>query len=141
MSKQNNNRTFHQTPASSARLDASTIDFCYMPSSSAVDAPEPDPFARIRVPLAPDNFAAQHAPEPTVRPLATPQIVVTAAKPGTVMPASLGAELDAFEYEGVKLSFVRKGGNYFSSVMDGEPAGMIRDIWTGLVDDDGGGGR
>ena len=109
-----------------------------MPSPSAVNAPEPDPFARIRVPLAPDNFAAQHAPEPTVRPLARPEIVVTVAQPGTVMPASLGAELDAFEYEGVKLSFVREQSNCFGSVMEDEPAGMIRDIWTGLVYDGGG---
>lgn len=93
----------------------------------------------MRMPLLPDNFSVHHAPEPPAEPLARPTIVVTAAKPGTVMPAALGAEVDDFSYEGVHLGFMRWGEQNEESASKAESVGgrMLKDIWSGLGGSEG----
>ncbi|KAJ2891416.1 hypothetical protein MKZ38_000469 [Zalerion maritima] len=125
-------RPFHPTPAASARMDTSSIDFCKMPDVASFEAVNTDPFARIRVPLAPDAFSVHHEPEATVEPLAKPEISVMAADPATVMPAALGQELEGFEYGGVTLGFAHEKA---TEPLEEPAGGMIKDIWGGLVDD------
>ncbi|KAL1838462.1 hypothetical protein VTJ49DRAFT_2630 [Mycothermus thermophilus] len=103
-----------------------------------------DPYAHIRVPLLPDRQSASasalasgfHAPEAADAPLPKPEIVVVAADPARVMPAAL-TEVEGMGVDGVELKFVHQLER--AEAQDQESfemgAGMIRDLWKGMVDD------
>jgi len=129
--------SFQTSAPSRAQLDTSTIDFAAMPSSASL-YPEPsdDPFARLRVPLLPDNFMPDrtkmegHAPEAQDAPLAAPEINVLAAHPESVVPSAL-TEVEGMGIDGVELNFVH---DVHAPAPEREP-GMLTDVWKGLLDD------
>lgn len=102
---------------STATMDQMVIPFS--PQTSASDA------FNIRVPLLPDNFATQYAPEEVDGPLATPQIHIVAANPETVIPAAF-TEVEGMGVDGVELKFVHEG-------QEGEQD-SLSNMWKGLVD-------
>ncbi|EOO02777.1 hypothetical protein UCRPA7_1712 [Phaeoacremonium minimum UCRPA7] len=130
-------QTFHSSPGQSARLDTSSIDYAVLPSTAQLygDNAAADSFARMRVPLLPDNYNPDRshlvAEEPDA-PLAEPEIRIVAADPAKVLPAAL-TEVEGFGVDGVELKWAHEA----------EPAagaqhaegGMLRDLWKGLVDD------
>ncbi|RYP30643.1 hypothetical protein DL767_006143 [Monosporascus sp. MG133] len=113
---------------------ADTMDRTIIPF--AHEAPAEAAFP-VRVPLLPDNYVTQYAPEETDGPLAAPQINIVAANPETVAPAAF-SEVEGMGVDGVELKFVHAG-----EASEQEP-GMLRDLWKGLEDVFGnskGGGR
>ncbi|KAK3685784.1 hypothetical protein B0T22DRAFT_466513 [Podospora appendiculata] len=129
---------FHHSAPRPTRLDTSSIDFAYLPDLQAESASY-DPYAHIRVPLLPDNYAgppsfmARPAEQPDA-PLAAGQIFVIAANPDTVLPAAL-TEVEGMGVDGVELKFAHEWdapADTHSRELEG---GMIRDMWKGLVDD------
>ena len=119
---------FRTSAPKPARLDPSPIDFAVLPN---LVAPAADPYAGIRVPLLPDNAypALQRAVEQPDAPLARPEILVVAANPDAVMPAAL-TEVEGMGVDGVELKFAHE----LDRPVEKE-AGMIRDLWKGLVED------
>ncbi len=99
---------FRTSAPDSARLDTSSIDYAVLPSPATLFAQPPDdPFARLRVPLLPDNFSGGHGPETPDAPLAAPEIVVLAGHPENVVPAAL-TEIEGMGIDGVELNFAHE---------------------------------
>lgn len=128
-------QSFHTTQAPSARADTSTIDYAFLPALT-----DPPPAAEYvgRVPLLPDNFAPERAadmfaPEAADEPLPASEIVVMAADPASVAAVSALTEVEGMGPDGVELRFDFGGRD---SGAEGEYAGgMLKDLWTGIVDD------
>ncbi|KAI0134660.1 hypothetical protein BJ170DRAFT_210780 [Xylariales sp. AK1849] len=127
-------QTFTSTATRGARADPGATHLALLPSLESLEAPEADPFSRLRVPLLPDNFLAQHAPEAVDEPLPMPEISVIAANPETVAVSAL-TEVEGLGVDGVELKFA-----HGKSAQEPEP-GMLRDLWKGLIDDVLGGGQ
>ncbi|ROW00783.1 hypothetical protein VMCG_06520 [Cytospora schulzeri] len=112
----------------------------------------------IRVPLLPDNFAPArsptvgHVPEVPDAPLAAPEIVVMAADPAAVNAVSPLTEVEGMGPDGVELMFAHdraaaaaaaaagagagRSARREGSGGEGEFAGgMLRGLWSGIVDD------
>lgn len=132
---------FRTTAPTAARLDTSTMDCAVMPSMADKPAANDAP---LRVPLLPDNFAPARqnlTPEEPDGPLASPQIVIVAARPDAVVPASALTEVEGMGVDGVELKFAHapaagSGAGTSSSSSSSPPSeGMIRDLWKGLLDD------
>ena len=117
-----------QTFATSAlrETDVSTVDHTVIPF--AREAPTEESF-HARVPLLPDNFATQYAPEEVDGPIAGPRISIVAANPETVAPAALG-EVEGMGIDGVELKFVHEG-----RAGEQDSGNTLTGIWKGLVDD------
>ncbi|KAK7753964.1 hypothetical protein SLS62_004063 [Diatrype stigma] len=105
---------------------ATTMDRMIIPFSTQSSAE--DAFT-VRVPLLPDNFATQYAPEEVAGPLAGPQIHIVAANPETVVPAAF-TEVEGMGVDGVELKFVHE-----AQASETQEPGMITGMWKGLVDD------
>lgn len=121
-----------QTFTSSAPREAiSTMDNIVFPGSASLEGSSSDPFAHLRVPLLPDNFATHHVPETTDGPVAPAQISIVAANPELVSPSAL-TEVEGMGIDGVELKFVHEGEE---AAADQEQQGMLTDLWKGLVDD------
>jgi hypothetical protein len=133
-------QTFHHSAPKPTPTSSSTIDRAILPDlSSPSESEEYDPYLHIRVPLLPDNTVPPpvtfHQPEAVDAPLPHPEILVVAANPEQVLPAAL-TEVEGMGVDGVELGFVhllgREGEKEESFEMG---AGMIRDLWRGMVDD------
>ncbi|KAG7289692.1 hypothetical protein NEMBOFW57_006068 [Staphylotrichum longicolle] len=142
-------RTFSTTPAvarpshllSNATKTAAT-------SSSAGRKPAPitpesedeayDPYMHVRVPLLPDSARPHpHAAETPDQPLARAEISVVAANPELVAPAAL-TEVEGMGVDGVELGFVHLLNREEAQQKEESfemGAGMIRDLWRGMVED------
>lgn len=118
-----------QTFTSSAprESDAPTVDRMVIPFATGPSSAE-DSF-HVRVPLLPDNFATQYAPEEVDGPIAGPRINVVAANPETVAPVALG-EVEGMGVDGVELKFVHQG-----RPGEAQQPDTLTNIWKGLVDD------
>ncbi len=132
---------FRTSTPKAAQLDTSTIDYAVMPSLAADNAAAKEAsLMALRVPLLPDNFFPQrelldgHGPEETDGPLAGPQIVVVAAHPDLVTPASALTEIEGIGIDGVELSFAHDTDAAGATASSSE-SGMIRDLWKGLIED------
>lgn len=116
-------QTFTTSAPLEAQGSATTMDQMIIPFSPQTSAS--DTFT-VRVPLLPDNFATQYAPEEVDGPLATPEIHIVAANPETVVPAAF-TEVEGMGVDGVELKFVHEGQE---SEQD-----SLTDMWKGLVGD------
>lgn len=116
-------QTFHSSATTSAPV--SHLDTARLPSISG-DVPGSVDFG-IRVPLMPDNYSAHHGPFASDTQVSMPSIV--AADPSNVVAASALYEIEGINLDGVELKFVHEA----------QPApaeaGMLTDIWRGMVDD------
>lgn len=134
-------QTFHHSAPKPFALPQSTVDALVLPNL-ATESSSYDPYANIRVPLLPDNFAGPpagfRAPEASDLPLSKPEILVIAANPEQVLPSAL-TEVEGMGVDGVELKFA----HWLESSEQGQSfemgQGMIRDLWKGLVDDLAGG--
>jgi hypothetical protein len=127
--------------------DTSTIDFFFMP-----EVPEPaaeNPFAKLRVPLLPDNYTpdrsanSAHAAEAIDEALPRSEISIVAAHPETVLPTIMSEVVgnDGLDVDIGQLTagFTHTPTAYFKSVVEPiaelkEP-GALKQLWEGVVDD------
>jgi hypothetical protein len=128
---------FRTSAPAQAAHDNSTIDFFTFPEIP--EEPPINPYARIRVPLLPDNYTpdrsanSAHAAESFDAPAAKPEIHIIAAHPERVAPAAM-SEVVGNDGLDVDLSALTKG---FSDVVEKvvkEP-GVVRELLSGMVDD------
>ncbi|KAG4220108.1 hypothetical protein PC116_g31413, partial [Phytophthora cactorum] len=103
------------------------------PGSAALEGSSNDPFAHLRVPLLPDNFATHHTPETTDGPVAPAQISIVAANPELVSPAAL-TEVEGMGIDGVELKFVHED----ATKPEQDQVNMLTNLWKGLDDVIGG---
>ena len=128
---------FRTSAPKQAPHDSSTIDFFTFPEIP--EEPPVNPFAKLRVPLLPDNYNpdrsadSAHAAEAFDTPLAAPEIHIIASHPERVQPAALSEVVgnDGLEMD---LSSLTKGFTSTPLTTLKEP-GMMKELWTGLVDD------
>ncbi|KJZ76895.1 hypothetical protein HIM_03772 [Hirsutella minnesotensis 3608] len=126
-------QTFHSsapsaTPAATANLDAAVL-----PSMADLfGSSDPGPVGP-RMPLLPDNYSAAHGPTPGDGPVHLPSIV--AADPDKVLPAAPLSALEGVSMDGVDLKFVHENQHHGQPSGEMESAGMIRDLWKGMVED------
>ncbi|KAH6840736.1 hypothetical protein B0I37DRAFT_222131 [Chaetomium sp. MPI-CAGE-AT-0009] len=133
-------QTFHHSAPKPLAPTFSTIDRAILPDLFSLDtATTSDPYAHIRVPLLPDNTSPSplhpRQPEAADAPLRAPEILVVAADPSRVLPAAL-TEVEGMGVDGVELGFVHLLGREAEAEESYEMgAGMIRDLWRGMVED------
>ncbi len=128
---------FRSSAPKQAAHDSSTIDFFFFP-----EVPEPpprNPFAKLRVPLLPDNYTPNRSPdsghslEELDEALPRPEISIVASHPEDVIPATIsevvgndGLDVDIMQLTGAFTKASRKE--------DKEP-GLFKELWSGFVDD------
>ncbi|KAI1446188.1 hypothetical protein ABKA04_003821 [Annulohypoxylon sp. FPYF3050] len=121
-------QTFTSSAPKAALANTTTMDNIIFPGSASLDGSRDDPFAHLRVPLLPDNFATHHTPEVADGPIAPPQISIVAANPELVSPSAL-TEVEGMGMDGVELKFVHE------ETSSEQEQGTLTNIWKGLVDD------
>lgn len=131
-------QTFHHSAPRPAPPPLPTLDRAILPNLhlSAQDEATYDPYMHIRVPLLPDSARPHpHAAETPDQPLARAEISVVAANPELVAPAAL-TEVEGMGVDGVELGFVHLLNQEAQKEESFEMgAGMIRDLWRGMVED------
>jgi len=118
--------------------DTSTIDFFYFP-----EVPEPspaNPFSKLRVPLLPDNYTpdrsadSPHAVETLDSSVPPPEIHIVASHPEQVLPAAM-SEVVGNDGLDVDLGELTSGFSSKPSSKEVKEPGVLKELWTGLVDD------
>jgi hypothetical protein len=128
---------FRTSAPSAAAHDTSTIDFFTFPEIP--DEPPINPFAKLRVPLLPDNYSpdrsanSAHAAEAFDAPLSKPEIHIVAAHPERVAPAALS---EVVGNDGVDMDLSALTNGFSSTPLKTlkEP-GVIKELLNGMVDD------
>jgi hypothetical protein len=128
---------FWSSAPKQAAHDSSTIDFFFFP-----EIPEPpprNPFAKLRVPLLPDNYTPNRSPdsghslEELDAALPGPEISIIASHPEDVIPATISEVVgnDGLDVDITQLTevFTKTLGEEYK-----EP-GVLRELWSGFVDD------
>jgi hypothetical protein len=123
-------------PKQTAR-DSSTIDFFFFP-----EVPEPppiNPYSRLRVPLLPDNYNpdrsanSAHAVEVPDEAVPSPEISIIASHPENVAPAAMS---EVVGNDGLDVDIGKLTAGFSSTVVeDLKEPGVLKELWTGLVDD------
>ena len=128
---------FRTSAPTQAAHDSSTIDSFTFPE--VPDEPPLNPFARLRVPLLPDNYSPDrsansvHAAEAFDAPLAKPEIHIVAAHPEHVAPAAL-SEVVGNDGVDVDLSSLTKEFNTKPLEVLEDP-GVFKELFNGMIDD------
>lgn len=128
---------FQTSAPKQAAHDTSTIDFFYFPE--APKTAQETSFAKLRVPLLPDNYApdrsanSAHAVETLDTAVPSPEIHIVASHPEQVLPAAM-SEVVGNDGLDVDIGDLTSG---FSSAKPEEKkeSGVLQELWSGLVDD------
>ncbi|KAE9378013.1 hypothetical protein N431DRAFT_452159 [Stipitochalara longipes BDJ] len=128
---------FKSSAPNQAAHDFSTIDFFFFP-----EIPEPpprNPFAKLRVPLLPDNYTPNRSPdsghslEELDAALPGPEISIVASHPEDVVPATISEVVgnDGLDVDLTQLT------EAFSSAIKKEvkEPGVFKELWSGMLDD------
>jgi len=119
-----------------AAHDTSTIDFFFFP-----EPPEPlptNPFAKLRVPLLPDNYTPDrsansiHAVETLDSAVPPPEINIVASHPEQVIPAPM-TEVVGNDGLDVDISDLTSG--FSSTSEEKNDSGVLQELWSDFVDD------
>jgi len=128
---------FRTSAPKQAAHDTSTIDFFFFP-----EIPEPapaNPFAKLRVPLLPDNYnpdrspGSSHALESLDEAVPGPEISIIASHPEDVVPATIS---EVVGNDGLDVDIGQWTAS-FKSASDKtvkEP-GVLKELWSGFIDD------
>jgi len=128
---------FRTSAPKQAAHDKSTIDFFFFP-----EVPEPpptNPFARLRVPLLPDNYSpdrsanSAHAIETPDHAVPRQEIHIIANHPDNVQPAAM-SEVVGNDGIDVDISQLTAGFTDTPS-KDKEEPGVLKELWSGVIDD------
>ncbi|KAJ6063987.1 hypothetical protein N7499_012667 [Penicillium canescens] len=133
-------RQFNTSRSSKARNDTSTVDLVYMPSMADLDAA---PLHRgIQVPVLPDLSSLPDFSSPSAPPM-KPQIYTVAGSGADVAASAMSevvdnhaVDLDPFSLtEAVGRSRVGEEMNRRESGSGVAQTGVIRELWSGFLDD------
>jgi hypothetical protein len=128
---------FRTSAPKQAAHDKSTIDSFTFP-----EVPEPppaNPFAKLRVPLLPDNYNpdrsanSAHAVETLDSAVPAPEIHIVASHPDSVLPAAM-SEVVGNDGLDVDIGQLTAGFSSTSSQELKEP-GIFKELWSGLIED------
>jgi len=117
--------------------DKSTMDFFFFPE---IDEPPTNPFAKLRVPLLPDNYSPDrsadsvHRIESIDEALPKAEISIVASHPENVAPVAM-SEVVGNEAVDVELGQLITGFTDTALHEMKEQQGTIKDLWNGLIDD------
>ncbi|MCJ1315243.1 hypothetical protein MMC15_000559 [Xylographa vitiligo] len=133
-------RHFNTSRSLKAVNDSSTIDFAYMPQFTLGQTSPPE---IMRIPLLPDNYepprrslAHQEAMEPVIRPT-----IETASADGTNVVSAMSEVTDNDSVEIDMFDLTKQVGKAAKGMMDTnvenvkKSGGMMREVWSGFVDD------
>jgi hypothetical protein len=138
---------FQTTRPKPAAFDSSTIDFFFFPP--VPEPPPANPFAKLRVPLLPDNYSpdrsanSAHAVEAVDEAVPRPEISVIASHPEFVLPAAM-SEVVGNEGLDIDLGFLTSGfsgtssqpaSSMITSKQTNVEGGVFKELWNGVVDD------
>jgi hypothetical protein len=128
---------FRSSAPKQAAHDSSTIDFFFFP-----EVPEPpprNPFAKLRVPLLPDNYTPDRSPdsghslEALDEAVPRPEISIVASHPEDVVPATISEVVgnDGLDVDITSLTqtFTKASGK------ENEEPGLLKELWGSFVDD------
>jgi len=127
---------FRSSAPKQAIHDSSTIDFFFFP-----EVPEPppvNPFAKLRVPLLPDNYnpdrspGSAHAVETLDEALPRPEIVIVSSHPEDVVPAAL---TEVVGNAGLDVDIADLTKVFQTKVENLKEDGVLHELWSGLLDD------
>jgi hypothetical protein len=128
---------FRTSAPKQAVRDTSTIDFFFFP-----EIPEPaptNPFAKLRVPLLPDNYnpdrspGSSHALESLDEAVPGPEISIIASHPEGVVPATIS---EVVGNDGLDVDIGQWTAS-FKSASNKTPKepGVLKELWSGFLDD------
>ncbi|MCJ1377671.1 hypothetical protein MMC17_000767 [Xylographa soralifera] len=133
-------RHFNTSRSLKAVNDSSTIDFAYMPQFTLGQTSPPE---IMRIPLLPDNYepprrslAHQEAMEPVIRPT-----IETASADGTNIVSAMSEVTDNHSVEIDMFDLTQQVGKAAKGMMEKnvenvkKSSGMMREVWSGFVDD------
>jgi len=128
---------FQTSAPKQAAHDTSTIDFFFFPP--VPEPPPTNPFAKLRVPLLPDNYSpdrsaeSAHAVETLDEAVPRPEISIIASHPENVAPAAMTEVVDN---AGLDVDIAHLTAGFSSTVIDKpkEP-GVFKELWSNMVDD------
>jgi len=128
---------FQTSAPKQAVHDMSTIDFFFFPEIPA--DPPVNPFAKLRVPLLPDNYnpdrspESGHAIETFDEALPRPEINIIASHPEDVLPATIS---EVVGNDGLDIDLSQLTKNFSSTaIKDLKKKSMVGELWSGLMDD------
>jgi hypothetical protein len=128
---------FRTSAPQQAAHDSSTIDFFFFP-----EIPEPapvNPFAKLRVPLLPDNYNPDRSPgslnalESLDEAVPGPEISIIASHPENVVPTTI-SEVVGNDGLDVDIAQWTAGFTGISDKTPKEPS-LFKELWSGIVDD------
>ncbi|KAL3424348.1 hypothetical protein PVAG01_03629 [Phlyctema vagabunda] len=129
---------FQTSAPKQSALDNSSIDFMFIP-----DMPEPEPlnpFARLRVPLLPDNYSpdrsssSPNAVEALDQAVPRPEISIIAAHPENVVAAAL-TEVVGNAAIDVPIEDLTTGFSSTPAEEANKELGVLKELWNDLIDD------
>jgi hypothetical protein len=128
---------FRSSAQKQAAHDSSTIDFFFFP-----EIPEPpprNPFAKLRVPLLPDNYTPNRSPdsghslEELDAALPGPEISIVASHPEDVVPATIS---EVVGNDGLDVDITQLTGAFSNAIgKEDKQSGVLKELWTGFLDD------
>jgi len=127
---------FRTSAPKQAVRDTSTIDFFYFP-----EVPEPppaNPFAKLRVPLLPDNYTpdrsadSPHAVETLDSAVPSPEIHIVASHPEQVLPAAMS---EVVGNDGLDVDIGELTSGFSNTPKEATEPNVFKELWGGLVDD------
>jgi len=128
---------FRTSAPKQAAHDTSTIDFFTFPEIP--EAPPANPFSRLRVPLLPDNYTpdrsanSAHAVETLDTAIPTQEIHIIASHPENVQPAAMS---EVVGNDGIDVDIGQLTAGFSNTpLMDLKEPGVLKELWSGLVDD------
>ncbi|KUJ15677.1 uncharacterized protein LY89DRAFT_91678 [Mollisia scopiformis] len=128
---------FQTSAPKQAINDMSTIDFFFFPEIPA--DPPLNPFAKLRVPLLPDNYnpdrspGTPHAIETIDEALPRPEIHIVASHPEDVMPATIS---EVVGNDGLDIDLASLTKNFSSTaIKELKEKSLVGELWSGIVDD------
>jgi hypothetical protein len=127
---------FRTSAPKQAAHDSSTIDFFFLP-----EVPEPppnNPFAKLRVPLLPDNYNPDRSPgslnafETLDTALPRAEISIVAAHPEQVVPAALS---EVVGNDGLDVDIHSLTAGFSGTVDEPKEPGVLKELWSSVMDD------
>jgi hypothetical protein len=127
---------FRTSAPAQAAHDTSTIDFFFFPEIPP-EAPK-NPFAKLRVPLLPDNYNpdrspdSAHAAESLDEAVPRPEILIVASHPEDVAAAAM---TEVVGNDGMELPLDELTKSFKHDEGEAKEPGVLKELWSGLVDD------
>lgn len=127
---------FKTSAPKQAAHDTSTIDFFFFPE--IVEPQVENPFAKLRVPLLPDNYTPDRSPgslnavEALDQAVPRPEISVIASHPEQVLPATIS---EVVGNDGLDIDISKLTAGFTDVVEDIKAPNTLKELWSDFLDD------